>query len=262
MELHDALPVGRRAHHGGGLRRGVIFGVLVGALGGLLAACAAPNQGYLTTFTPKKEPSRSLDMNYEGPRANVAVSDFTVKASGAGQFIGDGLREMLTTALFESLRFNVAKRQDLETMTAEQRLSYSKMAAPGSPKLGGQMAVAELLVSGTVTEFEAEASGAGVRGEMHRLPAEAAVEGKKAHVAIDIEVVDAATGFVVAARRIQGSAGSAKATAGSIAGGGLTEMPFSLGVFRNTPVELAIRDCIYRAVIYLTDAVPPKYFTH
>ena len=147
-------------------------------------------------------------------------------------------------------------------MTAEQKLSYSKMAAPGSPQLGGQMGVAELLVTGTVTEFEAEAGGAGVRSEMKRLPGEAALEGKVAHLAIDIQVTDSATGFMVAARRIRGEAGSTKATVGSKVGGGLTEMPFSLGGFKNTPMELAIRDCIYRSVIYLTDAVPRKYFSH
>lgn len=234
---------------------------VVCAAAGLLCACAT-DQGYLTTFTPKNEPSRTLDMSYEGPRANVAVSDFMVKAHGATTYIGDGMREMLGTALFESQRFNVASRQDLQSLTAEQKLSYSKMAAPGSPRLGGQMGVAELLVSGAVTEFEAEASGAGLRAEMRNLPATGGIQGKNAHVAIDIQVVDTATGFIVAARRVRGSASAVKANIGTKVGGGLTEMPFSLGAFKNTPMELAIRDCIYRSVIYLAEALPQKYFTH
>ena len=60
----------------------------------------------------------------------------------------------------------------------------------------------------------------------------------------------------------RGSASSGKASLGTKVGGGLTEMPFSLGVYKNTPFELAIRDCIYRSVIYLTEALPQKYFTH
>lgn len=244
-----------------------IFGIVparlavVCAAAGLLGGCAT-DQGYLTTFTPQNEPSRTLDMSYNGPRANVAVSDFTVKARGGASHIGDGLREMLGTALFESQRFNVASRQDLQSLTAEQKLSYSKMAAPGSPKLGGQMGVAELLVSGAVTEFEAKASGAGLSAEMKNLPATGGIEGKNAHVAIDIQVVDSATGFIVAARRIRGSAASAKASLGTKVGGGRTEMPFSLGIYKNTPIELAIRDCIYRSVIYLAEGLPPRYFTH
>ncbi len=228
----------------------------------LAAGCASPDKGYLTTFQPKKEPSRTLDMSYEGPRANVSVADFTVKARSATMYIGDGLREMLATALFESQRFNVINRQQTQAIAAEQRLSGSRMAAAGSPRLTGQMAVADLVISGTVTEFEAEAAGAGVKGEMRRLPARAGVAGKTAHMAIDVQITDAATGFVVGARRIRGEAGSAKGTIGAAVGGGLTEMPASLGVFKNTPMELAIRDCIYRSVIYMAENLPPKYFQH
>lgn len=226
------------------------------------AGCATQEKSYLTTFQPQQEPSRTLDMSYQGPRANMAVSDFTVKARNATIYIGDGLREMLATALFESLRFNVINRQETEAIAMEQKLSGSRMASPGSPQLGGQMAVADLVVTGTVTEFEAEMAGAGVKVEMRKLPAQAGFSGKTAHMAIDIQVTDAATGFIVAARRIRGEAGSSKATLGSKVGGGLTEMPFSLGAYQNTPMELAIRDCIYRSVIYLTEALPQKFFTH
>ena len=228
----------------------------------VVTAIGCGQQQYMTTFTPGQKVSRNLDMNYTGGRANVAVGDFTVKARGATLYIGDGLREMLGTALFESLRFNVISRQDPKGMIAEQKLSYSKMADPDAPKLGGRMAVAELLIYGTVTEFEAEASGVGVKGEMAKLPAQASAEASNAHVAIDLQIIDAATGLMVAARRISGSAMSGEAVVGTKVGGGLTEMPFSLGAYKNTPMELAIRDCIYRSVIYATERTPPKYFKY
>lgn len=232
---------------------------------------------YVTTFTPEKEPPRQLDMNYQGPKANIAVGDFRVKARGATQYIGDGLREMLATALFESLRFNVLDRMDPIGLTAEQKLSYSKMAKQGSPKLGAQMEVAELMMYGTVTEFEAEASGAGVKAEMPTTWDSATVKsgsgslkGKNAHMAIDIRVVDTASGRLVAARRIAGSAASYMATFGidienRVSSGGKEHRlrtPASLGMFKNTSMELAIRDCIYRSVIYATQSVPPQYFRH
>jgi len=227
----------------------------------LIAGCATEDR-YITTFTPEQKVPRHLDMNYTGPRANIVIGDFEVKARGATIYIGDGLREMLETALFESLRFNVADRLDPKGLTAEQMLSYSKMARKGSKKLGRQMVVGELMIYGTVTEFEAEASGAGVKAGMSQVPVHASADAKNAHMAIDIRVVDAASGLVVAARRIAGSALSGQAVVGTTLGGGITEMPISLGAYKNTPMELAIRDCIYRAVIYSCNAVPQKYFRH
>ena len=190
------------------------------------------------------------------------MGDFTVKARGANQYIGDGLREMLESALFESLRFNVLDRLDPQGLSAEQKLSYSKMAKRGSSKLGAQMEIAELMYYGTVTEFEAQASGGGLKASMPGVPVTADASGKNAHVAIDVRVVDVASGRLVAATRIAGSAASFKASAGTILGGGASTMPVSLGAFKNTPMELAIRDCIYRSVIYACNSLPGKYFKH
>ncbi len=221
------------------------------------------NRKYVTTFTPpEQETPKTLDMNYGGPTANIAVGDFTVKARGATTYIGDGLREMLETALFESLRFNVLDRLDPEGLLAEQKLSYSKMASKKSPKLGRQMEVAELMIYGTVTEFEAEAVGGGLKAEMAEVPLKASAEAKDAHMAIDIRVVDIATGRLVAAKRIAGSAMSSQAAIGTKIGGGKTEMPISLGAYKNTSMELAIRDCIYRSVIYSVYGIPQRYFKH
>ena len=225
-----------------------------------MAVYGCAQQKYVTSFTPQQTTPETLDMSYNGPRANIAVGDFTVKARGATNFIGDGLREMLQTALFESNRFNVLDRLDPEGMAAEQQLSYSKMARRDAPRLGAQMDVAELLFYGTVTEFEAEASGGGLKASMPNVPAEASAGVKNAHMAIDIRIVDAATGRLVAARRVAGSAASYKAAAGTTLFEGLETMPVSLGVYKNTSMELAIRDCIYRSVIYAVYNLPAKYF--
>ena len=232
---------------------------------------------YLTTFAPEQDIPEHLDMSYTGPKANIAVGDFTVKAGDATQYIGDGLREMLETALFESLRFNVLDRPDVKGMTPEQMLSASKVARPGPKKMGTQMDVAELLIYGTVTEFEAEASAASLKAGLPGTgdsglvqTARGSVKRKNAHMAIDIRVVDAASGRIVAARRISGSSafGMVKVSANSESEPSDDDIkhriqtPLSLVVYKNTPMELAIRDCIYRAVIYSCYAVPKSYFKH
>lgn len=228
----------------------------------IVAIQGCAQQNYVTTFSQPDPQPTQLDMQYNGPRANIAVGDFTVKARGSSQYIGDGLREMLQSALFESKRFFVLDRLDPQGLAAEQKLSYSKMAKRGSPKLGAQMEVAELLFYGTVTEFEAQASGAGLKASMPGAPATAEMSGKNAHMAIDIRVVDTASGRLVAARRIAGSAASYKAAAGTEFGGGAYTMPVTLGAFKNTSMELAIRDCIYRSVIYACKNLPGQYFRY
>ncbi len=242
----------------------------------LMAGCT-PTSSYVTTFTPEKKVPRQLDMSYVGPKANIAVGDFEAKARGSTLYIGDGLREMLETALFESMRFNVLDRMDTKGLIAEQKLSHSKLVRRGAKELGGQLEVAELLIYGAITEFEAEAIGGGVKADLPKTwdsasvkKATAKASGKNAHMAIDIRVVDTASGRLVAARRIAGSAASWKATVGAnvefqVAPDSVArkiQTPVSLGMFKNTPMELAIRDCIYRAVIYATSAVPPLYFRH
>ena len=240
----------------------VYFSVSWFALLGSLLILGGCSSGKITTFAEDEPVPDHLDMKYSGGRANIAVGDFTVKARGASLWIGDALREMMETALFESKRFNVLDRLDMDGLTAEQKLSYTKLARPDAPKLGRQLDVAELLVYGTVSEFEDEAMGAGVQAEMDKMPAKASVDGKIAHMAIDVRVVDAATGRLVAARRIKGDAASGQATGGFKAGGGTSETPISLGAYANTPMELAIRDCIYRSVIYMTEYIPGRYFQY
>ena len=345
--------------------------ILYMCFSGMIVILGCTNK-YMTSFTPEEVIPRHLDMSYAGPRANVAVGGFDVKAIGATRYFGDGLREMLETALFESRRFNVLDRLDVKGLAAEQVLTDSGMASPGSPKLKGKMAVAELLVYGVITEFEYEASGASLKvdlpeqdkvkeyveyyssysgdtytstgdttytdtadttytstgdttstgtgdttytstgdttstgtgdttytdtgdttytdtggsayytntgdttytdtgdtgyyggtsgtGSTLSVKASAKAAVRKTHMAIDIRVVDSATGLVVAARRIQGSALSAQEGINAKLGG--LKMPTSLSLLQNTPMELAIRDCIYRSVIYLCGGVPRQYFRY
>jgi curli biogenesis system outer membrane secretion channel CsgG len=244
-------------------RRPLIATILFISLLMWVLACGCSQRRYTTTFTPQsRQTPETLDMNYQGPRATIAVGDFSVKARGATSHIGDGLREMLESALFESLRFNVLDRLDPQGLKAEQQLSYSKMARRDARKLGAQMDVAELMFYGTVTEFEAEASGVGVDAAAPSVPVKASASGKNAHMAIDVRVVDVASGRLVAARRIAGSAAAYKASAGTVFGSSEGPIPVSLGSFANTPMELAIRDCIYRSVIYACHALPQDYFRH
>lgn len=197
-----------------------------------------------------------------GNKALVAVGDFRVKAAAANQSIGDGLREMLLTALYRSGSYVVVERMDIQGLAAEQALSRSRMAREGSAVPQQQMDVADIMVYGAVTEFEGAAKGSSFQVAVPRAPISVGHDSSTAHMAIDIRVVDVSSGRILGAQRIVGDAKSSQSSLGgtpTIRGIGI---PASLGVFSNTPMEEAIRSCVDKAVGYVSATVPANYFRH
>ena len=82
----------------------------------------------------------------------------------------------------------------------------------------------------------------------------------KAKVTIDLRVVESASGRVISALSVKGDALSGKGMVGTMASE--CSLPMTLNLIRNTPLELAIRDCIYRAVIGLCKTIPKSMFRH
>ncbi len=195
---------------------------------------------------------------YQGPKCMMAVEQFAIEVPGAPQEIAAGLQEMLQTALFECNYFVVVDRQDPQGISAEQLLSDSFMADPDAILAVGQMDPAEVLVYGTVTTLEG--GGAGLKVKVPWLPLKLGGAYHKAKAAIDLRVVDAASGRVIATAQATGTARSGEGGLGTSLGG--LDMPVALEMFRNTPLELCIRDCIYRSVVTLCKTIPSGYFRH
>ena len=204
----------------------------------------------------------SVSARSDGRRASVAVGDFQVKAAKATQQIGDGLREMFLTSLHESNYFNVVERMGIQDLAAEQILSRSGMAGPRVALPAGQMDVADIMVYGVVSEFEPEAGGMAFSNFLPQMGMSVRQSTKFSEMAIDVRAVDVRTGRVLVAQRIPGTAQSYSAgLGGRISAGGLS-MPVGLGAFRNTPMELAIRDCIQKATYFVINQIPQDYFRH
>jgi curli biogenesis system outer membrane secretion channel CsgG len=193
-----------------------------------------------------------------GNKALVSIGEFQVKAATAGQAIGEGLREMLVTALFSSGSYAVIERQDLPGLAAEQALVRSRMAREGQAVTEPQQQMAEIMVHGAVTEFDGDARGGSGQFSLPGVPLNIGRSGKTAHMAIDVRVVDVNSGRILGAQRIVGSAQSSNMGLSGMAG----SVPMSLGVYRNTPMEAAIRTCVEQAVAYISATVPPRYFSH
>ncbi|MFA6383741.1 MAG: CsgG/HfaB family protein [Candidatus Omnitrophota bacterium] len=220
------------------------------------------------------QPAAQVDNNagtaamppYSGPKARISVADFDVKAARAGGEIGTGLREMLVTALMNSNRFRVLERQVLKALMQEQELSASGAAQAGGVQRG-QIRTADIMVTAAVTEFEPEATGGaaglGGGGKIGGGILGAVLGGSvnKAHMAMDIRILDTSTSEILAATRVQGQATD---TRGGLAAGFLGSFGLGGGLsgYANTPMEKAIRVCIIEAVKYISQQVPADYFKY
>ena len=216
------------------------------------------------------EPTAQVDSAttaYSGSKARIAVADFDVKAAKATGEIGSGLREMLVTALINSNRFSVLERQVLSAVMQEQELAVSGAAEAGGGAQRGQIKTADIIVTAAVTEFEPQATGgkAGIGGGggvgSGILGGMLGGSLNKAHMALDIRIVDTSTSEVLAATRVQGQATD-------IAGGaglgflGSWALGAGLSGYANTPMEKAIRTCIVEAVDYISQSVPVGYYKY
>jgi len=232
-----------------------------------LAGCASLQQLTQPTAQVDNTAGAAPLPPYSGPKARIAVADFDVKAAKATFEIGSGLREMLVTALINSNRFSVVERQALSAVMQEQELSASGAAQPGSGPQRGKIKAADLVVTAAVTEFEPQASGgrAGIGGGggvgSGILGGLLGAALNKAHMALDIRIVDTSTSEVLAATRVQGQASdiAGGVMAGFLGGWGLGG---GLSAYSNTPMEKAIRICIIEAVRYISQTIPANYYKY
>ena len=222
--------------------------------------------GCVTTPTARVAPGVGVAALpvYHGPKARISVADFDVKAAQATGEIGSGLRDMLITSLINSNRFIVMERQVLDAVMRERELAAAALGEDEPQR--GRIEAADLIITAAVTEFEPRATGVGggiggggIVGDILG----AAVGGalNRAHLALDIRIVDATTAQVLAATRVEGEASDISgaimgAFFGSFAAGG------ALSAYANTPMEKAIRVCIEEAVRYISLNTPADFFRY
>lgn len=234
----------------------IILGMMMISYG-----CVAPGQPTAKVSHSQGQSVEQAQMEkYNGPKARIAVGDFQVKASGATNQIGDGLREMLLTALFNSNRFIVLERQAVQDVILEQDLGASGRVKRATAAPIGQLEGAEILVYGVVSEFKTGASGGGLSLGLSKLPLRFGGGLSNAHMAIDLRAVDTSTGRILFATRVEGKASDYNMRLGTVIGGGSGRMPIGLGGYSNTPMEKAIRVTIDTAVDYLATRMPTQYF--
>lgn len=260
----------------------------------LLAAIALTMAGCAPTAEVTKGGGATIGEaqaeKYDGPKARITVGRIIDK-SGTGKeslthqlglvarlsgsvatpdakSFMSGIRDMITTALFQSNRYIVLERESISDVVLEQEFSASGRVGEASRIPAGQIEGAELLVIGAVTGFDAAAAGGG--GFPIPIPINRGrdvivldVEFRKAFVTMDLRVIDTRTGRIVSTVAVEGSARKYGAGLSGFARtrhGGAVRIPTIMRGFANTPVEKAISDMVDAAVTHIVDKTPAVYY--
>jgi len=178
-----------------------------------------------------------------GQKKIVAVSRFENKTSWKGQVsLDDGMADQLTDALMQSGQFIVLERQTLSDVTAEQDLASSGRAAASKSAQTGKLTSAQILVKGTVTEFESASAGSGTGVGFGGF--NIGNNRQEAHVGLIIRLIDTTTGQVLDSQRVEGKAASGGVKFGMDVAG----VDFGTGAFKKTPLGKATQEAIDNAV--------------
>ena len=135
-----------------------------------------------------------------GPKRTVAVSRFSSKSDFNFKYgladVGGGLSDLLTSALVESGQFIVVERETLSDVLSEQKLAAAGLVNQEGAAAPGNLIGASLLIKGAVTEFNEAAGGGGFAVGVAGVGV--GLKSRKATVGLDIQVIDATTGQVIA----------------------------------------------------------------
>ncbi len=220
--------------------------------------------------SPSDRDQKSKQKEYSGSRARISVAEIKDKTAQGGisghwmerynipwKEIGEGMREMLVTALFQTRRFVLLERDLLPEILKEQDMAGTGRVQPGTAPDAGAIIGTDLIITGAVTEFIADAYGAKGAAGAWGTQIDASVN--KGYVGLDIRIVDAKTSQVVVATYVMGKASNYGFDAQP---GPEAKLPVSLSVFARTPAEKAIRSAIQKAAADIVSMVPRAYFRY
>ena len=175
-------------------------------------------------------------------KKTIAVSRFENRTTAAGQInLGTGMSDQLTNALVQSDNFVVLERQNLSDILQEQDFSRSNRTRRTSTAQTGQVIPAQILIKGTITEFQQQESGSGAG--VSYMGFTVGTESTEAHVALILRIIDTTSGQVLDSVRLEGKAkGSGYKFGVSYMGVG-----FEAEKFANTALNKAVQHVIDRA---------------
>ncbi|HEX2999736.1 MAG TPA: CsgG/HfaB family protein [Armatimonadota bacterium] len=217
----------------------------------------------------KDKDKKETAQPYTGPKKRLAVMDMEVKVTAASSTtptagggstttssvtippptdFGQGLTEMLTTALIDTKRFILLERKALEDIKAESARGTDGTTDASTAPPAGKLLGAQALVRGAVTEYSYHYSASNAGGSF--IPGiSLSTASAEAMVALDIRLYDTTTGQILDSVRAEGKA-KGKAVGIDI---DKNEVKMSASNFQQSPLGKATREAIEKAVAKIVE---------
>jgi curli biogenesis system outer membrane secretion channel CsgG len=159
--------------------------------------------------------------------------------------IGDGIKDMMTTALQETGCFEIMDRESMDEINQE-------LAAAGKKV---EVAVSDFLISGSVTQIEMEKSSINIGWGLIPVIGSIGKTTQKASVAMDLRLVSVNTAKVLASKNVQASTedssfGIGGIGIGSIGGAGVG-FAGGFSTLKGTNLEKVARSAVFQATNFL-----------
>jgi curli biogenesis system outer membrane secretion channel CsgG len=192
----------------------------------------------------------------DGPKLRVAVYSFSATgklAAVQGYNVGEGLAAQLATELSRTDCFIVLDRTAISHVLREQEMVLAGVSRRETGPGVGQITPPQYIIRGSVTELEAnrKSRGFSVGLGLSDLPLGVKLgrKGSKAHVAMDLAIINATTGDTRSSHRV---------VADSKSGGWTLGLDFEKGSvgtdgFGREPLGIATRNALGQAVVKIIE---------
>jgi curli biogenesis system outer membrane secretion channel CsgG len=241
------------------LRLIIVLIVLPMVFGYGIARAADADSTSIEVVGPDRTLPRERGRVHVAPKKRIAVAKFDAIGSFTAQYggwdIGGGLASQLTTALVDSGHFIVVERADLANVLREQEMGLKKIVSKETAAQVGHVLGAQMLVYGSVTEFDQSSGGEALRIGIASGIFGGALGGRSVHgtVAIDLRFIDTTTGQVIQSHRVEAKV-SQKGISVDI---NVSQVTFGGDKFNNTALGKATRQAIEEGVAYIIKTIEP-----
>lgn len=224
------------------------------------AACVAHAQGNTPQMITPRMRVAVMDLTgsalrmqtAQAPTSSGGVTTQTTVSIPAPAEFARSLTEALTTTLVATGKFIVLERLALSQVQQEQDLGASGRVNAETAAAQGKLIGAQVLITGDITQFAYQRSAIGGKFSNIVKGLDAGVERVSASVSIDLRLIDAVTGEVIASIKGDGSSAQQGVTTH------LTrdEKNYDGSVALSTPLGKASREAIQKSIAGIIANVP------